>query len=116
MRTKNIHKGDNILCYISGKDFGVFIGLLQVQSEAYMDASRIWVDDVYPCRLKVKALVTLPLEHAVPIRSLRDRLSIFESRRWGAHFLGSPTRLNYRDAEILADGIYQQGRAIAKTS
>jgi hypothetical protein len=72
---KRIIPGDLFLCYVTG--VSRFIGLLEVQSEAFKDDAPIWGTEVFPCRLKVKPLIVLSGETAVPVTELRDRLSFF---------------------------------------
>jgi hypothetical protein len=83
---RSIRPGDILLCYLVIVQR--FVGLLEVVSDAFTDDTPIWTDDTFPCRLKVKPLLTLTPENAVPIHELRDQLSIFRNRdkprAWGA--------------------------------
>jgi len=100
---KKIKPGDYFLCYLTG--VSRLIGILEVISEVYKDDTPIWSDAVFPCRLKVKILVALQPETAVPIKSLRDELSIFENMKnpyaWTGYLRGSPTKWNTSDGEII---------------
>jgi len=62
---RKIKKGDYFLCYITGTSR--FISILEVVSEAFKDNSPIWTDEDFPCRLKVKPVVELTFETAVPV-------------------------------------------------
>ena len=92
--------GDFLLCYLTG--LSRFIGLLEVTSEPYRDESKIWKDETFPCRVKVKAAITLTPAPAVPVHDLREQLSIFENltspNAWTGHFRGSPVRWKPEDA------------------
>ena len=62
---QKINKGDYFLCYITG--ISRFIGLLEVVSEPYKATTKIWSDDIFPCRVNVNLVVVLTPETAVPI-------------------------------------------------
>jgi predicted RNA-binding protein len=103
-RWKTVQKmkpGDYLLCYLTG--VSRFIGILEVVSDAYQDGSPIWKDEVFPCRLRVKPLVTVKPEHGVPIHDLRDHLSIFENLKsphaWTGRLRGSPVKWKSQDGE-----------------
>ena len=74
-----IKPGDFLLCYLTG--VSRFIGLLEVVSEPFRDESKVWKDESFPCRLRVKPSLTLTPETAVPVQGLRDQLSIFATSR-----------------------------------
>jgi hypothetical protein len=92
--------GDLLLCYLTG--LSRFIGLLEVVSDPFRDESKIWQEESFPCRVRVKALTTLTPEIAVPVQELRDQLSIFSDLKspnaWTGHFRGSPVRWKTQDA------------------
>jgi predicted RNA-binding protein len=97
---QGIKPGDFLLCYLTG--LSRFIGLLEVASEPFRDDSKIWKDESFPSRLRVKPTIVLTPETAVPVQELRDQLSIFadlKSRNaWTGHFRGSPARGKTPDA------------------
>ena len=70
--------GDQILCYLSG--VSKFVAVLEVLSEAFLD-DWIWDESLFPCRLEVSVVVSVPYTHAIPIRELPE-LSIFHIRNW----------------------------------
>src|SRR5215217_7669936 len=70
---QRLRPGDYLLCYLTG--VSRFIGLLEVVSPPFKDRTPIWADEDFPCRVRVKPLVTLRPETAVPIHQLRGRLS-----------------------------------------
>jgi predicted RNA-binding protein len=84
---KKIHPGDYLICYLTG--LSRFIGILEVLSDCYIDSeSRIWEDDVFPIRFKVKVVDKLTAKTAVPIHTLKDRLSFFKESKPGKGWSG----------------------------
>ncbi len=106
---RKIHPGDYLLAYVTG--ISRFIGILQVESEMYRDESKIWENEVFPIRFKVGVQVKLTPETAVPVLTLRDKLSIFDDirpgRQWSGFFRGSPAEFKHRDAEIIMNSIQE---------
>ena len=79
-RWKTVQKvktGDYLLCYLTG--VMRFIGILEVVSKPYKDSTPIWKDDEFPCRFKVKPIIMLTPETAVPVQDLRHSLSMFQN-------------------------------------
>ena len=83
-----IKPGDFLLCYLTS--VSRFIGLLEVVSEPFRDESKVWKDESFPCRLRVKPLLTLTPETAVPVQDLRDQLSIFADLKGPNAWTGHP--------------------------
>lgn len=81
---KEIHHGDYLLCYLTG--IMRFVGVLEVKSECYEDDTPIWDDSVFPIRFKVDLVYELTPTTAVPVLSLRDKLSFFKNRLFTAPF------------------------------
>jgi hypothetical protein len=110
---QSIKPGDYLLCHLTG--VSRFIGLLQVTSDAFRDATGIWKDENFPCRLKVKVIIALRPETAVPIHDLRDQLSMFKDMKspiaWTGNFRGSPLKWKTADADIVVRALQE-----AKTS
>lgn len=104
---KRIKSGDRLICYITGASR--LIGMLEVTSEPYQDDSPIWRDEDFPCRIKVRPLVTLELEIAVPIRDLRDRLSSFKNlsnpNTWGILVRTSAEEWKSADGDVIYDAL-----------
>lgn len=98
---ESLSKGDYLLCYIL--KLKRFIGVQEVISEAFVDDTPIWKDEVFPYRIKVKTLLKLDPEIAVPVVEIRDRLSIFKNLRnpsgWGIYFQRSPKRWTTGDGQ-----------------
>jgi predicted RNA-binding protein len=101
--------GDYLLCYLTG--VSRFVGVLEVVSPAFQDSSPIWKDAVFPCRVKVKPVVTLTPETAVPVQQLRDQLSMFQNMRspfaWTGNFRGSPARWKVADGEAVVRALLE---------
>lgn len=104
---QKIKPGDYLLCYLTG--VSRFIGVLEVISAPYKDPSPIWKDEDFPSRVKVKTVVVLTPETAVPVHELRDRLSIFRDLKnpiaWTGHFRGSPTKWSASDGESVVEAL-----------
>lgn len=104
--------GDYLLCYLTG--VSRWIGLLEVLSEAYRDETPIWSGATFPCRIRVKPVVTLTSETAVPIFDLQDQLSIFQNLSspfaWTGHLRGSPTRWKPADGEVVVNALLEAQR------
>jgi hypothetical protein len=109
---QQIKPGDYLLCYLTG--LSRWIGALEVTSEPFRDTSRIWKDDIFPSRVRVKPIVQLTAETAVPITQLRDQLSIFENLSspfaWTAHVRSSPTRWKAADGEVVVNALLEAQR------
>lgn len=100
---QKIKPGDYLLCYLTG--VSRFIAVLEVVSSAFKDASPIWKDDHFPCRVKVKPVVVLDPETAVPVTELRRSLSMFRNMKspsaWIGRFRGSPAKWSAPDGEAV---------------
>lgn len=109
---RKIKPGDYLLCYLTG--IMRFIGILEVISEGYKDETKIWSDEIFPCRLKVKIIADLSPETAVPVLSLKDQLAIFQNLKnpqaWTGHFRGSPNRFISSDGKTIVKAILEAKR------
>jgi hypothetical protein len=103
-RIQQLKPGDFLLCYLSG--LGKFVGILEVQSDPYIDQSPIWQGESFPCRADVKIVTALEPEAAVSIRDLSNRLSIFRTSHWGLYLISSPSKWDVNDAEAVMEAIY----------
>lgn len=105
---KKIKPGDYLLCYLTG--ISRWIGILEVTSKPYKDDSKIWSFNSFPCRMNVKKIVELSPETAVPIKDLKDKLSIFEDLKspnaWTSHLRRSPSKWKVGDGEIVVNVIH----------
>jgi hypothetical protein len=106
---QKIRPGDYLMCYLTG--VSRWIGVLEVKSEAFWDDTVIWKDTVFPCRLKVDVVARLAPETAVPVKNLRDQLSIFQNLKfpnaWGVWFRGSPRKFKAADGKAIVEAILE---------
>jgi len=104
---QKVQKGDYLLCYLTG--VGRWVGILEVTSgKAFNDTTPIWSVDVFPCRVKVRPIVTLDPETGVPVRDLKDVLSAFKTAKsdsyslaWTGKFRASPAKWSQADGEAV---------------
>ena len=106
---QRIKSGDYLLCYLTG--VSRFIGILEVTSKPFQDDSPIWEDEEFPSRLKVRPIVELTPETAIPVLELKDRLSFFENlsspHAWTGKFRGSPTKWKISDGEAITEALLE---------
>ena len=109
---QRIKPGDYLLCYLTG--VSRWIGILEVLSEPFMDQTPIWKDATFPCRVRVKVVVALTPETAVPIDSMREQLSIFQNLTspiaWTGHLRGSPAKWKTPDGEAVVEAVQEAQR------
>ncbi|WP_447599472.1 hypothetical protein [Nitrospira sp. Nam80] len=74
-------------------------------SSAFKDSAPIWKDEDFPSRVKVKMIVSLTPETALPVLEMRDKLTFFSNLKspmaWTGHFRGSPTKMKASDGEAI---------------
>src|SRR5437773_3537212 len=114
---QKIKPGDYLLCYLTG--ISRFIGALEVVSPPFKDSTPIWKDEDFPCRLKVRSVVALSPDTAVPVHELRDRLSIFRdltsALAWTGHVRGSPAKWKLSDGRVVLDALIEaKGNPISR--
>jgi len=73
---ERISPGDYLLCYLTG--ISRFIGILEVKSKCYEDATPIWKDEQFPIRFDIDLVEKLDAKTAVPVLSLKDELELFK--------------------------------------
>lgn len=106
---QQIRPGDYLLCYLTG--VSRWIGVLEAVSPAFEDQTRIWKDEVFPSRIKVRLVVRLSPETAVPVLELRELLTVFRNLKgsgpssWTGWLRGSPRRLTQKDGEAIVSAI-----------
>ncbi len=104
---QQIKPGDYLLCYLTR--LSRWIGILEVTSEAFRDDTPIWKNEPFPCRIRVKPIICLTPETAIPITLLRDQLSIFENLSspfaWIGHVRGSPRKWRIQDGEAIVHAL-----------
>jgi predicted RNA-binding protein len=104
---QKVKVGDYFLCYLTG--VSRWIGLLEITSAPFQDSSPIWKDESFPCRVKVKVVAKLTPETGIPIKEMKDQLSVFQTTgagalAWTGHFRGSPTKWKAADGEGRREG------------
>ena len=110
---QQIKPGDYLICYLTR--LSRLVGILEVASEAFKDYTPLWKNDIFPCRVKVRAITSLTPETGVPIIHLRDQLSIFEHLEspfaWTGHVRGSPTKWKTSDGEVIVNALMETQRS-----
>lgn len=100
---QKIKPGDYLICYLTG--VSRFIGMLEVVEKPFKDNSPIWKDEDFPSRLKVKEIVSLTPDTAIPVHTLRDQLSFFQDLKsthaWTGAFRSSPSKWSNEDGEVV---------------
>ena len=106
-----IQPGDKLICYMT--KLSRWIGILEVQSESYKDATPLFYqeDDPFVIRFKVKPLVWLSKENAVPIweEHVWNKLSFVriydrkKSQTWTGKLRTSLTQLDDTDGAFLEE-------------
>ena len=107
---QKIAQGDYLLCYLTG--VSQFIGILEVVSPPFKEQTRdIWKDDDFPCRFKVKPIIALTPETAIPVMQLREQLSVFQNLKsphaWTGHFRSSPAKWKLNDGEAIVRALME---------
>lgn len=104
---KKIHPGDYLICYLTG--LSRFVGVLEVKSHSFEDNTQIWEGAVFPIRFKVQLIYELSAETAVPVQSLKDKLSLFQKlsspNAWSGFFRASPAEFDPQDGEAIVAAI-----------
>jgi len=105
---QRIQVGDYLLCYLTG--ISRWIGILEVTGGAFKDRTKIWEDEEFPCRVRVKPLVILTPDIAVPIHSMRGELTIFRGGKskiyWTGFLRGSPRKWTAEDGEAIVRAVF----------
>ena len=106
---QSIRPGDILLCYV--KQQSQWVGALEVESEVFLDQTQMWEDMVYPCRVKVKPLVLLPLGKGLAARDMLPRLKLFAGLRnpqkWGAALGPSPKAIADEDGDMIVGELHR---------
>ncbi len=106
-RAQDIKPGDYLLCYLTG--LSRFIGVLEVKSACYEDDTPIYEDALFPIRFKVNLIYELTPDTAVPIETLKGKLSLFKGlsspHAWTGFFRGSPALFDPGDGDIVVEAI-----------
>ncbi len=105
---ETVRPGDYFLCYITG--ISRFIAVLEVLQPSYIDSkTKIWDDEVFPVRFRVRLVSHVDPAAGVPVLDLRNQLSIFQKLSkpayWSVFFRSPPTRFPQRDGELILKAI-----------
>lgn len=115
VENQKIGPGDKFICYVT--KIQRFIGVLEVQSPPYEDASPIFAkeNDPFTYRFKVKPLVWLPFEKSIPIHdaAIWGALSFTKnldknSNQWTYMVFSSPRLWPQEDCAFLESKLNEQ--------
>ena len=114
MASDRVQPGDLFICYLTR--LSRWCGVLQVESSSYIDDSPIYDDpDPFVVRFKVKPVVVLDPEHAIPIHSdeVWGELTMTREHEkshsaWTGFFRGSLNRFEQADGDFLMDLLSRQ--------
>ena len=106
---ERISRGDIFLCYLTR--LSRWCGVLQVDSEAYHDDSPIFEDpDPFTVRFKVKPIILLEPELAIPIHDVRVWTELTMTNQyeqgssyWTGFFRGSLNKFEEADGNLLVE-------------
>ena len=114
-RCTEIRPGDLLICYL--RQLSRWSGVLEVQDKFFWNENRklYGMEEFLPLCFKVKSLVTLEMEAAVPIKEeeVWNRLSITRKYQlgqsgWAGFFLNSLNRFDESDGRYLVDLLREQ--------
>ncbi|MBN2094478.1 MAG: EVE domain-containing protein [Candidatus Aenigmarchaeota archaeon] len=117
VQNQKIGPGDKFICYVTR--IQRFVGVLEVQSEPYQEDKPIFTKekDPFVLRFKVKPVVWLPLEKAIPIHNDRlwKNLSFTkdlsnDSNKWTYMVFSSPRAWPKKDCEFLEKELLAQSK------
>lgn len=95
--------GDYLLCYLTR--VSRWVGLLEVMGGPFLDEEPIWSSDVFPSRVKVRAVLMLSPETGVPVLGMREKLTVFRDlhnpNQWSGPFRSSPRKWKTADGEAV---------------
>jgi hypothetical protein len=115
---KRVQKGDRLVCYMT--KLSRWVGVLEALSECYTDDTPLFYPegDPYVIRFKVRPLVWLPKDQAIPIREkpIWDTLSFTKgvdqkSSVWTGKVRISLNKLSDEDGQFLQDQLLAQQTA-----
>jgi predicted RNA-binding protein len=99
---KSVNVNDIFIFYVVKKGI---IGYFKVSSEIFREYEQIWLDDIYPNRIKLKSVKVLNLRDVIPFNKLKNNISNLQSNQKisdGASIYGKPMiPLFEKDGEFL---------------
>lgn len=106
---QRIKKGDILLCYMTG--ISRFFAVQEVIGDPFKDDSPIWEEVNFPSRVPVQIILDLEPGHAIPVKEMGEKLSIFRNlsspHAWTGFFRGSPNEFEKNDAEVILSYLEQ---------
>ena len=114
LASERVHPGDLFICYLTR--LSRWCGVLRVDSSAYIDDSPIYDEpDPFVVRFKVKPVVVLSPEHAIPIHNddVWRKLTLTREHDkgqsvWTGFFRGSLNRFEQVDGKLLVELLSRQ--------
>jgi hypothetical protein len=116
MARERLKPGDTFLCYLVR--LSRWCGVLKIESKVFYDETPIFSDpDPFCVRFKVKPLIVLAPEHAIPIldNEVWNGISITRNLEvgavgWGNYFQSSLREISQSDGEFLVTLLERQNR------
>jgi EVE domain len=115
---RRLQKGDRFICYMT--KLGRCVGILEILGECYVDETPLFYPegDPYVVRFKVRPVIWLPKDRAIPIREKRiwDTLSFTKnvasnSSAWTGKLRTSLNKLSDEDGQFLERQLLAQQSA-----
>lgn len=111
-RAEAVRVGDRFICYVTG--LSRFIGILEATSGSSWETDPIWASATFPVRFKVKPIVTVPFENAIPPVELREQLKAFEGKpgvnNFGWLFQGSLRKWAKEDGDLILEELRREAQ------
>jgi len=121
IENQKIGPGDKFICYVTRLQR--FVGILEAESKHFIDETPLFTkeNDPFILRFKVKPLVWLPLEKAIPVHgdSIWNNLSFTknlakDSNRWTWMVFSSPRAWPKADCEFLEKALIEQSQKLVE--
>lgn len=101
-RLSELLPNDKIIFYATG--IAKFAGIAEITESIYEDEAKIWDNDIYPYRVKIKPVIYLPKEKWIDVKTMVNDLEYFKNKiQWSMHFMQNLRPVSESDYEkILA--------------
>lgn len=119
IENQKLGPGDKFICYVTRLQR--FVGILEVKEKYFIDETPIFTseNDPFVLRFRVKPIVWLPLEKAIPVREdfVWNKLSFTknlakDSNRWTYMVFSSPRLWPKEDCEFLENILEEQAKTM----
>lgn len=111
-RAESVKPGDRFICYVTG--LSRFIGILEATSGSLWETTPIWASSTFPVRFRVKPIVVVPFENAIPPIELKDQLKAFEGKpgvnNFGWLFQGSLRKWAKQDGDLILGELHREAK------